>query len=245
MRYLGGKSRTYKEICEFLEFVRKPNQPFIEPFCGACWITQGITGERYASDANEALITMWKALQDGWEPPEFVSEEMYAQYKQSQDLTDPLTAFIGFGCSFGGKWYAGYARSDSRNYASNARNSILNKRAGLQDVKFSHNSYSEVVAKDRLIYCDPPYSATTGYGAVGEFDSDKFWQTIREWCNDGNTVVISEYVAPDDFVCVKSIVTKTDMHTKSGKEARIEKLFMHESQANKPQTPKPQSSLFD
>jgi DNA adenine methylase len=230
MQYLGGKSRTYKEICAFLEAVRKPNQPFVEPFCGACWITQGMTGTRYAADANEALIAMWKALQQGWEPPSELSEDAYVVLKTAQDLKDPITAFAGFGCSFGGKWFGGYARSNERNYASNARNSIVKKRTELQNVKFSHRSYDDVLVKDCLIYCDPPYASTTGYGAVGQFDSDKFWQTVRNWINSGNTVVVSEYVAPDDFICVKSIVTKTDMHTKSGKEPRIEKLFMHESQ---------------
>ena len=37
-------------------------------------------------------------------------------------------SFVGFGCSFAGKWFGGYARSnDKRNYAKMAKNS-LNKK---------------------------------------------------------------------------------------------------------------------
>lgn len=230
MQYLGGKSRTYKEICAFLESVRKPNQPFVEPFCGACWITQGMSGARYASDANQALVTLHKAIQQGWIPPTDITQEVYDSYKTEQNLDDPMTAFLGFGCSFAGKWFGGFARSNDRNYASNAKNSLIKKAPKLKDVKFKYQPYQNVNVSGCLIYCDPPYANTTGYGAVGDFDSDLFWQTMREWVSKGNTVVVSEYVAPDDFVCVVEIGTKTDMHTKSGKEKRIEKLFMHESQ---------------
>ena len=72
---------------------------------------QEMSGVRCASDVNRPLITMYKALQDGWIPPSTVTEEMYAEYKGIQDAEDPLTAFIGIGCSFSGKWFGGYARS--------------------------------------------------------------------------------------------------------------------------------------
>lgn len=232
MRYLGGKSRTYKEICAFLESVRQPNQPFVEPFCGGCWVTQGMSGARYASDANEALITLYKALQSGWVPPSDVSQEAYDAYKSKQDLSDPMTAFVGFGCSFGGKWFGGLARSGERNYAANAKNSLMKQLPKIQSVRFKHQPYGNINVSGCLIYCDPPYANTTGYGAVGQFDSEQFWQTMREWSKN-NTVVVSEYTAPEDFVCVMSLETKTDMHTKAGKEKRIERLFMHESQISK------------
>jgi DNA adenine methylase len=44
---------------------------------------------------------------------------------------------------------------------------------------------------------------------------------------NGNNVIISEYQAPDDFKCIWSKETKTDIRTKdNGKETRIEKLFI-------------------
>ena len=43
-------------------------------------------------------------------PPSTVTEEMYAEYKGIQDAEDPLTAFIGIGCSFSGEVVWGYAQ---------------------------------------------------------------------------------------------------------------------------------------
>jgi DNA adenine methylase len=227
MQYLGGKSKTWKEISQYVKEVRRDGQEYIEPFVGGGWVLQGVQGKRSASDANQALITMYQALQSGWIPPAYVDKEQYEEVKALKNAHDPITAFIGFGCSFSGKWFGGYARdSAGRNYASNAKNSLIRQLPLISDVSFSCKSYSEWSPVGCIIYCDPPYANTTGYNAVGEFDSANFWQTMREW-SESNTVIVSEYEAPDDFICVKEIATKTDMHTKVGKDARTEKIFTY------------------
>ena len=73
MQYLGGKSKIRKQIASFLESVRKPEQIYFEPFCGGCHVTQEVTGTRIAGDGNYALITMYRALQKGWIPPQCVN----------------------------------------------------------------------------------------------------------------------------------------------------------------------------
>ena len=71
---------------------------------------------------------MWKALQNGWIPPNDISEEEYKYIRENKNENMALTSFVGFGCSFAGKWFGGYARSnDKRNYAKMAKNS-LNKK---------------------------------------------------------------------------------------------------------------------
>lgn len=227
MRYLGGKSKTRKQIAGYLESIREGRQ-YLEPFVGGAWILQEMSGERYASDSNGALITMYKALQTGWVPPEDVSEELYREYKAKQNEDDPLTAFIGIGCSFGGKWFGGYAGRTERNYAVNAKNSLLKQLPLIQDVKFLHRDYRWFFPENTLVYCDPPYEGTTGYRSG--FSHKVFWDTIREWSEKkhGNTVVVSEYKAPADFQCVLEIPIKTDMRMKDGsKDSRIEKLFTY------------------
>ena len=70
------------------------------------------------------------------------------------------------------------------------------------------------------------YNETTKY-KFGRFDSETFWEWCRNTSKNGNTVIISEYKAPDDFKCIWSKETKTDIRTKdNGKETRIEKLFI-------------------
>lgn len=227
MQYLGGKSKTRKQIAGYLESVREGRQ-YLEPFVGGGWILQEMSGERYASDSNGALITMYKALQTGWVPPENVSEELYREYKDKQDEDDPLTAFIGIGCSFGGKWFGGYARQKGYNFAAGGKRSLLKQLPLIQDVHFLHRDYRWFFPETTLIYCDPPYEGTTGYRSG--FSHKVFWDTIREWSEEkhGNTVVVSEYNAPADFQCVLEIPTKTIIRDSSNKPLEsVEKLFTY------------------
>jgi hypothetical protein len=73
--------------------------------------------------------------------------------------------------------------------------------------------------------CDPPYKGTTSY-KTGTFDHDKFW----EWCRDmskNNVVFISEYEAPDDFICVWQGEVKTNFASQRNEATHnaVEKLF--------------------
>jgi DNA adenine methylase len=231
MQYLGGKARVGKRLVEYLESVRKPGQEFIEPFCGGLWVTHLVPGDRVASDANKALITLYQEMQNGWLPPAAVSEETYRAYKAKSDDSDPMTAFIGFGCSFAGKWFGGYARSGQRNYAMNARNSLLKKFRSCADVRFVHADYWDAIQaapKGSMLYLDPPYANTTGYGETGSFDSGVFWSVVRKVSLE-HDVYISEYSAPPDFRCVLELPTKTDMRAGGIKEARVERLFKYGS----------------
>lgn len=232
MQYLGGKYRIRKQVAQFLESVRPEGAAYLEPFVGAGWVLQEISGERFASDACEPLIAMYKALQKGWIPPNSLSREEYLSIKDRMRVDDPVTAFAGFGCSFGGKWFRGYAPNRrEQNYCMCAKNSLLRKLPMISGVNFTACDYGEHKPQSMLIYCDPPYRGTTGYSAVGKFDHELFWETMRKWSCD-NVVVISEYRAPEDFKCVLEIGTKISMHTKEKTaKSRVEKLFMHESSA--------------
>lgn len=226
IRYFGGKARIAKDIATYLKDIRKENQVYIEPFVGGGWVMSLMEGERQAYDKHPYLIAMYNELQNGWQPPTSLSRDEYERAKNNE-LPDFLTGFIGFGCSFAGKWFGGYAKSGDRNYCLNAHNSVMKKMKTMQDVQFECKDYREINSSGALIYCDPPYQGTTQYGkVVGDFDSNEFWDKVREWSKD-NTVIVSEYNAPDDFEAVWVKETKTDIRNKDNeKEKRIEKLFM-------------------
>lgn len=227
MRYFGGKSRTRKKIAAFLESVRKPDQPYFEPFVGGAWVLQEMTGERIASDGNKALIAMYKALQTGWIPPTFVSEEEYQQVRKANNPADPMTIFCGIGCSFAGKLWGGYARSDGKTcYAQTSHNSLMKQLPKIKDVQFIDGLFHEHKPEGMLVYCDPPYQGTTQYGAFSGFDHKLFWQTMREWSKH-NTVVVSEYKAPNDFKCVAEFSSRMGLTTENERPIRCEKLFMY------------------
>jgi len=224
MRYLGGKARIAKDIVKVLEVFRKPDQLFVEPFVGAANIMSRMSGERHAYDNHNELIELYKALQGGWIPPSELTEVEYNTLKLEAEKLH-LKAFAGFGCSFSGKYFGGYAR-DNRgdDYCGAAKRTLLRDVVKMQNVKFECADYRDLTYNNALIYCDPPYAKTTNY-TTGVFDSDTFWQWCRDMQAKGNTVIVSEYNAPDDFECIWSKDVKLELRTKNGRENRIEKLF--------------------
>lgn len=224
MRYLGGKSKIRKEVARFLESIRE-GRDYLEPFVGGGWVLQEMTGQRTASDGNVALIAMYQALQQGWEPPDFVSESEYINARSLSD-DSPMKAFIGFGCSFAGKWFGGYARSNNKTcYAATSKRSLMKQLPLIQHVRFMACDYRNHEPINMLVYCDPPYANTTSYGAFDGFNHSTFWETMRQW-SANNTVVISEYSAPDDFICVAEFRSRMGMTTDESRPIRSEKLFM-------------------
>jgi len=224
---LGGKKRVAKDIVKFLKPYLIDKSYYLEPFVGSCAIIENISGiKRYASDKNEYLIELYRALQNGWIPPQNLSEDEYQYVRENKDENKALTAFCGIGCSYSGKWFGGYCRNrNNRNYVLNAHNTLLKQLPKIQDVRFEHRDYRDCKPKNALIYCDPPYANTTKYDLFNGFDSNEFWTIMRQWSRN-NKVFISEYTAPDDFECVLEINTRTDLRSKENKMIpRIEKLF--------------------
>jgi len=224
MRYLGGKSRICKEISNIINNIK--GNLYIEPFVGGAWVTQYVEyNKKYAYDINPYLISLYKKLQEGWIPPESITENDYKKAKNNE-VSPHLRAFIGFGCSFAGKWFGGFARDNrNRNYCENAKNSLLKKFKKLKNVVFECKNYKELNPTGATVHCDPPYSKTTKYDYVKNFNTAEFWEYVRKWSKN-NTVIISEYLAPDDFNCITEFKTKTEIRNKNNeREDRIERLF--------------------
>ncbi len=225
MQYLGGKSKIRKQVASVIESYRNPGQEYFEPFVGGGWVLQEVTGKRTAADGNAALISLYVALQNGWEPPDFVSEEEWRFWRESADMNNPMKAFCGFGCSFGGKWFGGYARSDEKScYAATSKRSLLKQLPLIRDVTFLHGDFTDWTPEGMLIYCDHPYAGTTNYGAFDGFDTDLFWDTMRRW-SERNTVLISEYSAPEDFTCVAEFGSRMGLTTNGERPVRTERMF--------------------
>jgi DNA adenine methylase len=222
MHYLGGKCRLAKSLAS----VMPETTCYVEPFVGAgsvlCEMSSPV---RCASDANEALIAMWRALQSGWIPPEHVSEAEHRAAKALSDQ-DPLKAFIGFGVSFAGAWFAGYARGHNANYAGTARKSLLKKIDRCRDVCFEHRHYDKAWYPEAgVVYCDAPYRNTTQYSAVGAFDTGSFWRFARDLSTKHRQVFVSEYSAPEGWTSVWSKAVKTGVRGAQGCMDRQEHLW--------------------
>jgi len=222
MRYFGGKVRLARELSRIINEYQVDT--YHEPFCGMFSVGSLVTvPTRSGADTQEDLILLLNAVRDGWVGPEEITEEDYALLKV--DDPSPLRAFAGFGCSNSGKFFGGYAReSTGRNFAANARSSLLKLAPNIQDVEFWYESYENYEGAADLIYCDPPYVKTTGF-TVGMFDTKAFWLWVREQSRR-SIVLVSEYVAPDWATVIWEKAVRTDMNSKKGgKIPRVEKLF--------------------
>jgi len=208
MRYLGGKSRIAKEIAAIVA----PQGIWWEPFCGGLNVSVQLAkyGPGLISDANAALISLYKSVAMGWLPPEAVSAEEYQAAKALPD-SDPRKAFIGFGCSFGGMWFSSYAPAkvvlrpgrapEQQNLARSTRNVLLRDIPALSLCTFRPMSFFDVdpqafPSRPETIYCDPPYAGTTTYSGVAPFDHGIFWAYCQEWAGRGVRVFVSEYACP-------------------------------------------------
>lgn len=217
MRYLGGKSRIAKELIAVLNTYRLPGQLFVEPFLGGCNVLPLMDNPRLGAEINPSLIMLYKALQAGYVPPTEISEADYAALKNSPD--SPLKGFVGVTCSFSGKWFGGYARSGTRNYALNGKNTALKTAPLLNGAELVACSYEQLnIPNGSLVYCDPPYEGTTGYG--GTFNHDAFWDWVRV-LSKRCSVLVSGYKAPPDF----EVVWEKQRNFEMGPGTRLEKLF--------------------
>lgn len=242
MHYLGGKFRIAKHIAKYINHL---NPTYVwEPFCGACWVTREISPYKtntsrtlYASDGNHYLISLYEKIRDGiFIPPDTISEKDYNRVKENPGLfPDYYVGFVGIGCSWGGKWFGGYARDKTgRNYTLNAKNSLMKLKPYLTDVKFLTLDFittKSIGIENCVIYCDPPYQGVTTYGYFSaSFQHDVFWENCRE-LSKHNTVIVSEYDAPEDFVQVAQFGVTTDLRGSDGKQIdRVERLFVPEGQ---------------
>lgn len=224
MQYFGGKQRISKQLSQYLNMQLKENQSFVDLFCGSCNIMTKIDSNRLriANDKHKYLICMWKELQKGWIPPNYCSKENYKYIKDCKDLNPFYTGFIGFGCSFAGKWFGGYASSDSRNYCLNAHNSTMKKIEKLKDVEFYNLDYFKVdIPSKSLVYCDIPYRNTTQYckDEVGVFNHDEFYKWAKD-NSDKYDIYISEYKknVPKDFGIVWETNSKQDMRNSKNEQ---------------------------
>ena len=230
MQYFGGKQRIAKVLVPELQKYIKGGQTFIDAFCGSCNILSHIKADRrLGNDLCEELIALHKAVQSGWIPPDNVSLEEYIAAKDSPSVPKHLKGFIGFGCSFAGKYFGGYARGgEGRNYALNAKNSLLKKHQTMKDVEFYCGSYEDIIVPhNSVVYCDIPYKNTTGY-SVGHFNHDVFYKWAEKLVEEGITVLVSEYGhnVPHGWEVLWEHQSKKDIRNKEGvQESTVEVLM--------------------
>ena len=207
MQYFGGKARIAKVLAAELQSRLQPNQTFVDLFCGSCNVVSKVKADkRIANDLHKELIALHIAAQQGQELPCVVTEEEYLSMKRNKSTYPAwLLGFVGFGCSFAGRYFEGYARGDTQNYALCASTSIKKKHSSMKDVEFVSLNYSDVQLEDgSFIYCDIPYLSSTKKYSTGSFDHEAFYKYAKQKQSEGHTVYVSEYEhnVPEGWVVV-------------------------------------------
>lgn len=225
MRYMGSKRLLAKYLLPIILKNRQAGQYYVEPFAGGMNIIDKVDGNRIANDSNSYVIAMFKAVVAGWEPPIEINAETHKHIRQNKTEYPPhLVGFVLIGCSFGGDWYGGFARSsDNRNYCLEARRAVLKQAEKLVGVNFVTGSYLDLeIPKKSIIYCDPPYKHTKKYKDT--LDYNLFYTWCKEKREQGHIIFISEFSMPDEFTCVwekeRKITTSLDNYT-----SRTERLY--------------------
>lgn len=236
MRYLGGKMRQAKKIVAVVAAVAEQHDKtvWVEPFIGGASVLAA-AGERFVerqgSDIDANLVAFWRRVQAGWVPPATMSREQYNGLRDGSidDASPEIRTWAKYACSLNGKPWAGYAavEPNGRDRLAESLRSTIAKGRLLAGVYLSECSYDQVtLTTEAIVYADPPYARTTGYG--GSFDSEAFWAWCSKLAVAGVPVIVSEYSAPPDFIPLASWrrtatldVTKTKVDTES--------LYLHKS----------------
>lgn len=217
MWYMGGKFRQRRAIADALRPYIDGDTTYVEPFLGGAWSFSKVLedlrpGHAVGADVNGSLIELWrKVVAEGvdWLPTSMEEVEAnYHAYKAAQDMSDPLTAWYGCACSFGGKWYGGVARGRTTTgptgFEAQAR-STERKAASMRacpDLTLLCCSYEELEIPDgAVVYCDPPYSGgKTRIKAhrFDDFDVDAYYDWVRG-LSQRCVVVCTTFDPPEDF----------------------------------------------
>lgn len=230
---MGSKNRLAKDLAPIIQsYITSETKGYLEPFVGGANMIDKINHHnKIGCDINEYLIAMWKAIQNGYEPPKDITKDEYDKIRENKDIyPKELVAIAGFCSTYNAKWFGGYANKVitktgvTRNYYDESIRNILKQKENIKNVKFKCLSYKDIKnINGYVIYCDPPYQDTTKYNF--EFNHEDYWEWVRKM-SKSNIVLCSEYNAPADFVEIyrKEVTTTLD---KNSRKKDIEKLFIY------------------
>lgn len=229
MIYMGGKIRYAKELLPILLKDKADDQWYIEPFCGGCNIIDKVPGKRIANDKNKYLIALLTAVTYDNFSMEYINKELYQDIRDNKDkyLLEEV-GWAGFIASYSSKFFGGFAGhriKDGKPYndQQTASNNLLKQSKKLHGIEFTNYDYSWLdFPKNSIVYCDPPYQNTTKY--KDGINYEVFWNWVRVISKD-KKVFVSEYSAPEDFICIWEKVSKNTLDKRATK-VNTEKLFI-------------------
>lgn len=235
IKYIGSKNRISKYIVPIIQEYVNNSDAYLEPFVGGANIIDKIKCKnKYACDINKYLIALLRKARDNKNDiPDTISKKEYIECRENKNtFPNWFVGLCGFCASYNAKWFGGYAnnvktKQGIRNYTDESIRNLKKQSKNLKNIKFKCCSYSDIptTLKGYTIYCDPPYKDTYNY-SIKQFDYKEFYIWCRKMAKN-NTVLVSEYSMPEDFICIWSdnLICTLD---KEQKINRTEKMFICE-----------------
>lgn len=229
---MGSKNRISKYLLSIILKNRNHNQYYVEPFVGGANLIDKVSGFRIGGDNNNLVIEALLTIRDNLNIiPKNNKEFTEEDYKNRSKDFPQIKGFASFAYSYSGKQWGGWRRDKvgKRDYVTESYNNAVKQSPLLHGIEFKHSTYDNLhIPNNSIIYCDPPYMNTTKY--KNDFNHNLFWQWCRDKFKEGHIIFISEYNAPDDFICIweKEIVSSLTKNT--GSKRGIEKLFIYKDQ---------------
>lgn len=240
---MGSKNRFAKELLPIILKDRTEGQYYVEPFAGGMNMIDKVDGKRIANDNNKYLIALWKGLQINKSRPTEISKEFYSDVRdcfngKNSKYDDFTIGWVGFMGSANGRFFeGGYSGKSNtkigtvRDYIAESIRNIQKQTPNLKDVDFRCNDYRELeIPENSIVYCDIPYEGTKQYSTSKGFNHSQFWDWVRSTTLKGHKVFVSEYKAPEDFVCVWEKKAKSSLSANGvigGNKLSTERLFIY------------------
>ena len=185
-----------------------------------------VPGRRLGADANPRAVEALILIRDrADELPKNNTEFTEHDYAKLRKAEHPIKSFAGFAYSYAAKWLGGWQRGAGRDFVAEAYRNAQRQNPRIKGVELVVASYSELcIPGESILYCDPPFKGTQGYGL--RFDHEAFWQWARDRTDEGHLVYVSEYEAPGDFVSVWEKEVNNTLAKNTGAKKGVEKLFV-------------------
>lgn len=240
MHYVGGKYRCAKAIMEQILRYAGDRTTYIEPFLGGAAIASRVAPYFpivRLSDIHPDLVLMWRAAINGWIPPSDITLDEYKELRNAEPSA--LRGFAGFGASFGGKWFGGYGRhsivggkpAKEFTITPGSARTVIRQADTMRHADITLTDYRDIrFSRNAVIYADPPYAGNVQGFTTGSFDTAEFWKYAEAWVISGAIVLVSERTAPDEWCEVWRKPVPDFLSGNNVPDARLERLFVHETQ---------------
>lgn len=202
-----------------------PTRRFVDVCCGGGAVSVFIGRdhphiELVSNDIHPAAVALLRGVsQEGWKPPPTLTADEHRLLKAAANAgeSSPRVGWAGFGGSYGGQYFAGFACTRGRCHAESTTRTLLRDAPHLARAQFHNLDYAALpdvigVCDGDVWYIDKPYAGTTGYKGTPKFDEVRFWSWATEM-SKRVPVLVSEFAAPEGWEKIWSAKRKLHLKT--------------------------------